>query len=271
MLPSAPNGTGASVTKAFSSASTRTITFTDANNKTATCSIQVGTTPPPVSISCAGAPNPASVNQVVTWTSNTSGGNGVYTYSWVGSGGGIFPPNQTGGTVVASYPTTGQKNVVVTVTSGTQTATATCSIQVVDTPPPPTWCEDSVSQYIVSADGTPFNPSDTQEDIIVVNGVASVVVKNISDVCSYNIALISYKGGLFDGTRQEFLAEQVIFDHDVREGVLQEIGPGETLTLQVDIPQCNYQVDLYSFVDGANPIPEALELDQGHMNKCVKP
>ncbi len=73
-----------------------------------------------LSVSCLADPNNLTVNNSVTWKTTVTGGNGTYTYDWSG--------DVTGSTknVSKQYTTTGIKNGVVSVTSGSLTASASC-------------------------------------------------------------------------------------------------------------------------------------------------
>lgn len=60
------------------------------------------------------------------------------------------------------------------------------------------------------------------------------VITNSSSICSYTVGLASYRK--FDNT----LANQQIFDWETKV-----VGPGETIQLEVDLPTCAAQVDLF--------------------------
>lgn len=212
--------------------------------------------PGQLSVACVGAPNPAAPGQVVTWTSTVTGGTGSNTYAWTGNG--SFSENATstgvsGPQVRTSYWAAGQKNANLTVTSGGQTATAQCSIQV-QTPPP----GDCVANRAAHLQAT---------DVAIVNGRAQSTVTNVSTLCTYNVGMVSYKVGTWDfnpATRNQFLQNQEVFDSQTRP----DLAPGQSVTLSVALPQCNYQVDVYEYADGADPVPDnGLILDQGHGNQ----
>ncbi len=82
-----------------------------------------------LSISCAANPSSVNVGNTVTWTATANGGNGNYTYAWSGTD----SLNGTHQTVSKSYNSTGTKSGTVTVTSGTQSLTAQCSVNVQET------------------------------------------------------------------------------------------------------------------------------------------
>ncbi len=70
----------------------------------------------------------------IVFTARTSGGNGGYTYLWSDTDG---DEGLAGENLLKVYTTPGNKSMNVKITSGTQTATASCNFNVVDTPPPP--------------------------------------------------------------------------------------------------------------------------------------
>ncbi|MGB8815746.1 MAG: FG-GAP-like repeat-containing protein [Minisyncoccia bacterium] len=88
------------------------------------------TNPPPLTIACSVTPATANVGEPITWSVSASGGLGSYTYSWSGTDGLIGnSPN-----VSKTYSSSGQKTATVTVTSGSQTISASCSTTVVALP-----------------------------------------------------------------------------------------------------------------------------------------
>ncbi|MCI0619951.1 hypothetical protein L0Y40_02890 [Candidatus Wolfebacteria bacterium] len=90
--------------------------------------------PPPALVgSCVGSPNPAAVNQAVTWAASASGGTGSYTYSWSGTDG----LSGTSQSVNKVYSAEGTKSATVTITSGSQSINRSCSITVNPNPAPP--------------------------------------------------------------------------------------------------------------------------------------
>ncbi len=202
---------------------------------------------PQLAVSCTGTPNPAQIGQNVTWTANPIGGTGNYVYSWTGNG--SFPPGAITRNVTAVYNSAGIKNANVTVTSGTQTATVQCTIQVSEPPTQPT-CD---ARRDLSASEVTINAA----------GKAEATVTNRSTSCSYNLALVSYKVGAPTTDRNEFLRNQELFSSQTRSG-LQKLTPGQSTKLEVAIPSCNYQVDLFEFENGADPTPLAIDLDRLH-------
>lgn len=87
----------------------------------------VTTTPPPaptLNVSCSASPNPANTNQSVTFASTVSGGTGVYSYSWSG---GCTSTNANCGN---TFQNAGTYNESLTVNSGSQSKSATCSVAI---------------------------------------------------------------------------------------------------------------------------------------------
>jgi hypothetical protein len=94
-----------------------------------------------LSISCSGNPASITVGSSVNWTSNVSGATGSYRYSWTGTDG-LYG---SASTKTKTYSSAGIKTATLRVSSGNydcprclQVATTSCSINVVDAPPPPT-------------------------------------------------------------------------------------------------------------------------------------
>jgi len=94
--------------------------------KTANCSATVSENPVPLTVSCSANPSTINQNGTITWNANMSGGLGNYTYSWSGTDG-LTGNSQS---VSRSYSYIGSKTAIVTVTSGSETRTATCSATV---------------------------------------------------------------------------------------------------------------------------------------------
>ena len=76
-----------------------------------------------ITANCYANPQTSYVGNPVTWYVTTSGGNGYFTYSWVGTD--MFYGIQNAATKTYSYP--GTKVATVTVTSNGQSVTAQCS------------------------------------------------------------------------------------------------------------------------------------------------
>ncbi len=79
---------------------------------------------PELNVSCYAQPNPAQVNENVNFIASVSGGTGNYTYLWSG----VCSGNQSFCSTSFSQP--GSYCATVTVTSGSQQKSATCSVQV---------------------------------------------------------------------------------------------------------------------------------------------
>ncbi len=120
-------------------------------------------------------------------------------------------------------------------------------------PPPPSQC-------------VPDRVHDLSATDVLVNaqGRAQSTITNSSSNCSYNVAMVSYKIGRWDfnpATRDQFLLDQQLFDNAARPN----LGPGESVTLSVALPQCNYQVDVFEYENGADATPDnGFILDRGH-------
>jgi hypothetical protein len=114
---------------------TGAVTLNSGDNKVCviTNTYKVSPPPPALSVICAVSPNSAKIGDTVNWHSQVSGGTGIYTYNWSGTDG---LSGQTA-EVVKSYSTVGHKTGTVTVTSGSETVSATCDISITDVPPPP--------------------------------------------------------------------------------------------------------------------------------------
>ncbi|MES2436694.1 MAG: SpaA isopeptide-forming pilin-related protein [Patescibacteria group bacterium] len=72
-------------------------------------------------------PSTAQINQTVTWSASASGGNGSYTYSWSGWDG----LSGYGSSVQKQYSYAGQKSGTVVITSGNDSITKTCYMEVI--------------------------------------------------------------------------------------------------------------------------------------------
>lgn len=77
----------------------------------------------PLRVSCYPTSSNANIGNAVTWTSSVSGGNGLYSYSWSGSGG----LAGYGSTVSMAYYSSGIQTASLTVYSNGQSQTAYCS------------------------------------------------------------------------------------------------------------------------------------------------
>ncbi len=125
-------GNSASVSQAYQTAGTKTgiVTITSGGQSISkTCNAVVNENiTNDLSISCNASPSSADRYEDVTWHSYAYGGTGSYTYSWSGTNG-LSGNSQN---VTKSYSSTGTKIGTITVTSGSQTASASCSMNVVE-------------------------------------------------------------------------------------------------------------------------------------------
>jgi len=78
-----------------------------------------------LNVSCSASPNPANTNQAVNFNSSASGGTGSYTYSWSGVCTGSSQ------SCANSFSSTGTHTAYLTVTSGSQSSSVTCSVSVI--------------------------------------------------------------------------------------------------------------------------------------------
>jgi len=111
---------------------TQTTTFTlscSGSSGSDTKSVTVNMQTPSLNASCYASPNPAQVNQVVTFTANVSGGVSPYSYSWSGA---VSGNSQS---VTKTFSNSGTYTAYLTVTdSASQTKTTSCSVEVQETP-----------------------------------------------------------------------------------------------------------------------------------------
>ncbi|MES2314359.1 MAG: hypothetical protein V4524_00265 [Patescibacteria group bacterium] len=77
----------------------------------------------PLYVQCYPQPLTANVGDSATWVSNISGGNGSFSYSWSGTDGLVG----AGPSIAKVYYTSGSKSATLTVTSGSQTKSVSCS------------------------------------------------------------------------------------------------------------------------------------------------
>jgi len=77
-----------------------------------------------LTVTATASPDPAFVDQIITFTATVSGGTGIYSYSWAGACSGF---NQTCRRI---FSTAGRYTAIVTVTSGIKTVPASATITV---------------------------------------------------------------------------------------------------------------------------------------------
>ncbi len=123
---------------------------------------------------------------------------------------------------------------------------------VIDEPPVVTddvgTCTPNPSEDLRGPDGTPFNPFAATQ-IAESGSSASVVVKNFSDTCAYEVNLASYEV-YYLASHPDFISSQQLSDSDTIT-----VAPGQTRTLTTSLPACAYQIDLFEggFVPSSNP------------------
>jgi len=117
-------GSSSSCSNTFSTSGTKTGTVTvTSGNQTASanCSTFIN---PTLAVSCSANPSSIETGQSVTFTASPSGGNGTYVYSWSGACTGSTQ------TCYMTFSSLGTKTATITVTSGGQTASSSCSANV---------------------------------------------------------------------------------------------------------------------------------------------
>jgi hypothetical protein len=76
--------------------------------------------------------------------------------------------------------------------------------------------------------------------LVVNGGTATATLTNISASCTYNVGLASYRVFGLNASGKPVISDQVIFDWETIS-----IGPGQTVELQVELPECKSQIDLF--------------------------
>ncbi len=76
-----------------------------------------------LTVSCYSSPSSGNIGDTIRWYANASGGRGNYSYSWSGTEG----LSSSGQSISKSYRDSGTKSATVTVTSGNQTISQSCS------------------------------------------------------------------------------------------------------------------------------------------------
>lgn len=76
-----------------------------------------------LSVSCYSSPSSGNIGDTIRWYASVSGGKGNYSYSWSGTDG----LSSGGQSVSKTYRDSGSKSATVTVTSGNQTISQSCS------------------------------------------------------------------------------------------------------------------------------------------------
>ena len=129
--PDGLTGSGASVSKVFSSSGTKTVQcIITSGASTLTKTVNVTVTDPPITGTITATPNPVILGSPVTLSISPLGGNGSYTYSWSGA------ETLTGTTssVSKTYATIGTKSVTCNVTSNGVTTAFTTTVTVENAP-----------------------------------------------------------------------------------------------------------------------------------------
>ncbi|OHA18664.1 MAG: hypothetical protein A2664_00350 [Candidatus Taylorbacteria bacterium RIFCSPHIGHO2_01_FULL_46_22b] len=128
------SGTANSVVKSYTTVGNKqaTVVITSGSNSvTATCDTSVTSISiPSFSASCSVSPASIRTGESVQWAATASGGTGTYAYTWSGTDG----LSGTTQTVDKTYASAGSKSAMVTVTSGSNTISTSCELNVL--PPP---------------------------------------------------------------------------------------------------------------------------------------
>jgi hypothetical protein len=118
--------------KSFSSAGTYTATVnvtSGSQTKSASCNVTVNQSSLPLQVSCSAFPNPVRVSESVRFVANVSGGSGSYSYSWSGACTGSFSE------CMKTFSLKGDYTAFLNVTSGSQSQSTFCSVQVISNLP----------------------------------------------------------------------------------------------------------------------------------------
>ena len=121
------SGSSSSCNNYFSNPGTQTahiVVTSGSQTATADCSVVVNQPTQNLSVSCYASPSSITSGQTTTFISNVSGGTNAYTYSWYGV------CNGYNSTCSNSVYGSGTQSATVTVTNGSQSASATCYVTV---------------------------------------------------------------------------------------------------------------------------------------------
>lgn len=125
------SGSTQSVERSYSTVGSKTATVTvetRGQTITRTCSTVItGITQGSLSVACNASPSTARIGEIINWYTTVSGGTGSYAFSWTGTDG-LAGSNSS---VQKAYYDVGTKNATVTVYSGSESQTRTCSATVV--------------------------------------------------------------------------------------------------------------------------------------------
>ena len=126
-------GLSGSRTIAPTSSGTYTLTISGVGGITSCNTSVTVTAPVPLGATCSAVSGTAHTGDVVTWNVIATGANGVYAYNWSGTDG-------LGGTNPSlgfGYTSAGTKTATVTVTSGAESVTTSCTAEVLPVVVPP--------------------------------------------------------------------------------------------------------------------------------------
>ena len=114
--------------------------------------------PPPLAVSCSASPTSEIVGGTINWSAVPTGGNGTYTYSWTGTD----SLSGTTQSISKSYSSTTppSKTAIITVKSGSQTVSNSCSATITNPPPLAVTCS-SYPSSIISGGATTWTANPT--------------------------------------------------------------------------------------------------------------
>jgi uncharacterized repeat protein (TIGR01451 family) len=128
------SSSSANCTRSFATAGIYTANLTvtsGSQSRSASCPVNVtGTTPPPpptLNVFCSASPVTTDINQNVNFASTVSGGSGAYNYAWSGACTG------SSANCSKSFNTAGVYTANLTVTSGSQSRSASCPVNITNT------------------------------------------------------------------------------------------------------------------------------------------
>lgn len=97
---------------------------------THTVIVKEDVTTTPLTVSCSGDTDPATVGVEMNWNASATGGSGAYTYSWSGNGIVAGTPGDSVPVTYSSVGSTGIKAVSVEVSDGVTTNVASCYVNI---------------------------------------------------------------------------------------------------------------------------------------------
>jgi hypothetical protein len=98
----------------------------------------------------------------------------------------------------------------------------------------------SATTFAVTACDPEADLLQANSSLTVTGSTATATLTNTSTSCSYKVGLASYRVFGLTSTGRPVISNQVIFDW-----ITVMIGPGQTVELTVELPECKSQVDLF--------------------------